>query len=409
MKSSGQSKKVIVVGGGIGGLAAALVMAEQGIAVELLEQSPSIGEIGAGIQLGPNAFAALDALGAGKAARSRAVFTDRLQLMDAVDAKEVASINVGARFRERFANPYAVIHRADIHKSILEAVEGNPLIQLRTSTQISQLHLGDGFSSVTDSTGTVHKADAVIGCDGVKSVVRQTLIGDEARVTGHVVYRAVVEVADMPKDLQINSPVVWAGPNCHLVHYPLRGGQQYNLVVTFHSREQEVWGVRDGSKEEVRSYFQGIHPRPAQMLDRPTSWRRWATADRDPVGHWSEGCATVLGDAAHPMTQYIAQGACMALEDAVTLGATVKATDQNFEAAFKLYETVRIPRTARVMLSAREMGRIYHAKGVERLVRNSLWVGRTQEQFYDSLQWLYGWSAEKCLGAVATPELDTVQ
>jgi salicylate hydroxylase len=136
------------------------------------------------------------------------------------------------------------------------------------------------------------------------------------------------------------------------------------------------------------------------MLDRPTSWKRWATADRDPVERWSDGRATVLGDAAHPMTQYLAQGACQALEDAVTLGAAVAATDGDFEAAFKLYETARIPRTARVLYSAREMGRIYHAKGVERLVRNSLWVGRTQEQFYDALAWLHGWRAEDCLKGV---------
>jgi salicylate hydroxylase len=392
-------RKVIVVGGGIGGLAAALVLARLGIKVELLERSETIGEIGAGIQLGPNAFAALDGLGVGAAARSRAVFIDRLTLMDAVDASEVASIDVGAPFRERFGNPYGVIHRADIHLSILEAVRDHPLIRFRTSTLVERLDIDETGATVTDQHGERHRADAVIGCDGVKSVIRDTLIGDEAKVTGHVVYRAVVDIAEMPKELQINAPVVWAGPNCHLVHYPLRGGQQYNLVVTFHSRDREVWGVRDGSKEEVLSYFQGVHPRPHQMLDRPKSWRRWATADRDPVPSWSRGRATVLGDAAHPMTQYIAQGACMALEDAVTLGAAIAEADYDFEAAFRRYETVRIPRTARVLYSAREMGRVYHAKDVERLVRNQLWVGRTQSQFYDSLQWLYGWSAERSLGS----------
>ncbi len=391
-------RKVIVVGGGIGGLAAALALARQGIRVELLEQAEKIGEIGAGIQLGANAFAALDALGVGEAARKRSVFTDYLMMMDAIDATEVAKVDVGEPYRKRFGNPYAVIHRVDIHLSILEAVQVHPLIQFRTATQVRALEKDESGVVVIDQHGERHRADAVVGCDGVKSAIRQALLGDEPRVTGHVVYRAVVDVADMPADLQINAPVVWAGPNCHLVHYPLRGGEQYNLVVTFHSREQEVWGVRDGSKEEVLSYFQGIHPRPHQMLDRPSSWRRWATADRDPVERWSFGRATILGDAAHPMTQYLAQGACQALEDAVTLGAAVQATDGDFTAAFALYEKVRIPRTARVLYSAREMGRLYHARGVERLVRNSLWVGRTQEQFYDALQWLHGWRAEDCLG-----------
>ncbi|MGV2292268.1 3-hydroxybenzoate 6-monooxygenase [Trinickia sp. YCB016] len=399
-ETSKGTRRVIVVGGGIGGLAAALALARQNISVELLEQAPEIGEIGAGIQLAANAFNALDALGVGEATRRRAVFTDYLKLMDAVDASEVVRIDVGAPYRQRFGNPYAVIHRADIHLSILEAVRESPLIQFRTNTQVQAIEQDEHGATVIDQRGTRYRADAVIGCDGVKSAVRAALIGDEHHVTGHVVYRAVVDVENMPPDLQINAPVVWAGPHCHLVHYPLRGGKQYNLVVTFHSRQQEQWGVTDGSKEEVLSYFEGIHPLPHQMLDRPTSWKRWATADRDPVEQWSVGRVTLLGDSAHPMTQYLAQGACQALEDAITLGAAVEAADGDFEAAFKLYERARIPRTARVLYSAREMGRIYHAKGVERLVRNSLWIDRTQEQFYDGLQWLHGWRAEDCLKGV---------
>jgi 3-hydroxybenzoate 6-monooxygenase len=398
MKGTGKDgRSAIVVGGGIGGLAAALALARQNVAVELLEQAPQIGEIGAGIQLAANAFTALDALGVGEATRRRAVFAEYLKLMDAVDGSEVAKIDVGAHYQRRFGNPYAVIHRADIHLSILEAVRINPLIRFRTNTQAMSFSQDENGVTVTDQRGGEYTADAVVGCDGVKSTIRAQLIGDDHRVTGHVVYRAVVDVQNMPTDLQINAPIVWAGPHCHLVHYPLRGGQQYNLVVTFHSRRQEEWGVTEGSKEEVLSYFDGIHPLPHQMLDRPTSWKRWATADREPVERWSVGRVTLLGDAAHPMTQYLAQGACQALEDAVTLGAAMGAAGGDFEAAFSLYEKARIARTARVLYSAREMGRIYHAKGVERLVRNSLWVGRTQEQFYDALQWLHGWRAEGCL------------
>lgn len=397
--STGARPRVIVVGGGIGGLAAALALARLNVEVDLLEQAATIGEIGAGIQLGPNAFAALDALGVGEAARRRGVFVDSLTLMDAVDASTVARVDVGEPFRRRFGNPYAVIHRADIHLSILEAVEQHPLIRFKTSTQVERLELAHDGATVVDTRGERHRADAVIGCDGIRSCIRQALVGDAARVTGHVVYRAVVEVGNMPEELRINAPVVWAGPDCHLVHYPLRGGRQYNLVVTFHSREQEEWGVREGSKEEVLSYFQGIHSTPHQMLHRPTSWKRWATADRDPVARWSAGRSTLLGDAAHPMTQYLAQGACMALEDAVTLGEAVRACAFDFEAAFERYEAARIRRTARVVLMAREMGRIYHAKGVERLVRNDLWAGRSQAQFYDALEWLYGWTAQRCLPA----------
>lgn len=397
MSAQQKQHSVIIIGGGIGGLAAAQALTQQGIRVLLLEQAAEIGEIGAGIQLGPNAYSALDALGAGEAARNRSVFTDHLTMMDAVDGSQVGRIEVGEAFRQRFGNPYGVIHRADIHLSILEAVEKNPLVSFKTSTRIEKMELHDNGVVLTDSNGNSYEADAVIGADGVRSVVRQQLIGDPPRVTGHVVYRAVVDVEDMPEDLRINAPVLWAGPRCHLVHYPLRGGKQYNLVVTFHSRNQEEWGVTDGSKEEVLSYFEGIHERPRRMLDRPTSWRRWATADREPVEQWGQGCATILGDAAHPMTQYLAQGACMALEDAVTLGQAIKTCGNDLQAAFRLYESVRIPRTARVVWSAREMGRLYHAKGVERQVRNQLWQGRSQEQFYDAMQWLYGWNIDNCL------------
>jgi len=394
---------VLLVGGGIGGMAAALALARLGVSIDLLEQSAAIGEIGAGLQLGPNAFAALDALGVGEAVRRRSVFTDRLVMMDAVDCAEVASVPVGEAFRARFGNPYAVSHRADLHGAIHEAVKQHPLIRFHTSAQVDAIGTSAQGVVATTRDGRRFAADAIVGCDGVKSVVRAKLIGDAPRVSGHVVYRAVVPAADMPADLRWNAPVVWAGPDCHLVHYPLRRGEQYNLVVTFHSRQQEEWGVSDGSKEEVLSYFEGVHARPRQLLDRPTSWRRWSTADRDPVERWSEGPATLLGDAAHPMMQYLAQGACMALEDAVTLGAAVKACDFDMAAAFRRYESARIARTARVVLSVREMGRLYHAKGVERRVRNSLWVGRTPERFYDAVEWLYAWRPGHCLDDAPQP------
>ena len=390
-------KKFIVVGGGIGGLAAAVALSQQGVHVTVLEQATELGEIGAGVQLGPNAFAALDALGVGEIARKRAVFTERLIMMDAVDGSEVGSFPVGQAFRDRFKNPYAVIHRADIHTSMLEATQGSNLIQVETSTKVVSVSQDDQGVTAVDQNGRIFKADALVAADGVRSVIREKLFNDPPRISGHVVYRAVVPVAEMPLDLQINAPVVWAGPDCHLVHYPLRDGQQYNLVVTFHSRDEEEWGVTDGSKEEVLSYFDGICPRARQMLHLPKTWRRWATADRNPLEKWGDGRVTMLGDAAHGMLQYMAQGACMAIEDAVTLGQAMKHCQGNVVKTFQLYEKSRIPRTARVVLSAREMGRLYHAKGVERLVRNQLWEGRTPERFYDALEWLYGWRAENSL------------
>jgi salicylate hydroxylase len=318
-------------------------------------------------------------------------------MMDAVDESVVGKISAGEAFRTRFKNPYAVIHRADIHLSIYEEVQTKKNVRFHANSHIVSIDVGDKDVRATDSNGKEYRGIALIGCDGVKSVVREKLVGDGHRVPGHVVYRAVTPRDEFPADLRWNAATIWVGPNCHLVHYPLRGGEQYNIVVTFHSREKEEWGVREGSREEVQSYFTHIADRPRQLIDKPTSWRRWTIADRDPVLKWGEGRATLLGDAAHPMLQYMAQGACMALEDAVTLREALRVNNNDLQKAFRLYEEKRIPRTARVVYSAREMGRLFHAGGAERLVRNQLWQGRTQERYYDALEWLYGWSVDKCL------------
>ena len=389
--------RVLVAGGGIGGIAAALALTRRGFDVKVLEQAPQLGEIGAGIQLGPNGFAAFDALGIGPTARARAVYTDEMLMHDAIDETCVGRIPTGEAFRQRFGNPYAVIHRADVHASLLEGAQATGRIEVATGTQVERVEQDEHSVTVTDSRGGQHRGVALIGADGVKSAVRQQYVGDAARVSGHVVYRAVVDKADFPADLRWNAASIWVGPNCHLVHYPLRGGEQYNVVVTFHSRDTEQWSVREGSREEVQSYFEGICARARQLIDLPKDWKRWATADRDPIGQWAYGRAVLLGDAAHPMLQYLAQGACMAMEDAVTLGEALRVHDNDWPAAFARYQRSRVARTARTVLSAREMGRLFHAQGVDRLVRNDLWKGRSPERFYDALQWLYGWRVDNCL------------
>ncbi|SMC30983.1 3-hydroxybenzoate 6-monooxygenase [Polynucleobacter kasalickyi] len=399
--SNALSKPVIVCGGGIGGLAAALALTKQGFKVLVLEQAAELGEIGAGVQFGPNAFAALDALGVGERGRARAVYTDNMAMYDAVDESLVGEIQTGKEFIEFFGNPYAVCHRADVHLSLYEGALETDRIQVKTATTVERVEQHAQGVTVIDAQGHRYEGLAVIGADGVKSVIREQYVGDQPRASGHVVYRAVVDKKDFPVDLQWNSASIWVGPNCHLVHYPLRGGEQYNVVVTFHSRQKEEWSVTTGSYAEVETYFQGISPKARQLIQLPKSWKRWATADRDPIAQWTFGNVTLLGDAAHATLQYLAQGACMAIEDAVTLGEALKVCDTihdlDFAKAFDLYQRSRITRTARIVLGSREMGRIYHASGVERLVRNSLWAGRTQQEFYQACQWLYGWKVDNCL------------
>lgn len=388
---------VLVSGGGIGGLAAALALVRQGFKVQVFEQAPEIGEIGAGIQLGPNAFHAFDALDVGDKARGRAVYTDYMVMHDALDGSMVGKIETGEAFRKRFNNPYAVIHRVDVHLSLLEGAQETGKVEFFTNTRIVKAEQDGDVVTVTDQNGKRWSGQALIGADGGKSVIREQYVNDPPRITGHVVYRAVVDKKDFPENLRWNAASLWAGPKCHLVHYPLRGGEQYNVVVTFHSRDKEEWGVTEGSKEEVESYFQGIAPIARQLIELPKSWKRWATADKEPIGTWVFGRVAILGDAAHPTTQYLAQGACMAMEDAVTLGEALRVNQNDWSKALALYQRSRVARTARIVLSAREMGRLYHAEGVERLVRNSLWKGRSQERFYDAIEWLYGWNVSNCL------------
>lgn len=398
MKTALDSRPVLIAGGGIGGLAAALALVREGYNVKVIEQSAHIGEIGAGIQLSPNAFAACDALGVGANLRARAVYTDEMVMFDAIDARRVIGIALGARFRERFGNPYAVIHRADIHGALLEGVQATTEgMEFLTSTKAVHIEQSDDGVVLIDAQGGRHEGQALIGCDGVRSAVRQQYVGDGIRVSGHVVFRAVIDTAEFPEALRYTAPCIWVGPNCHLVHYPLKGGHKFNLAVTFHSDRPEEWGSTDGDPAEVQRYFRATCEETQQILRIPKAWKRYSTADRDPIERWTFGRAALLGDAAHPMVQYLAQGACMACEDAVTLALALRREGGDWGRALPLYERSRVARTARVVLSAREMGRIYHAKGVERLVRNEMWKGRPQERFYDALEWLYGWTAGTCL------------
>ena len=381
----------IVAGGGIGGLAAALGLAHNGCRVTVLEQADKFGEIGAGIQIGPNAFHAMDYLGIGDAGRARAVYIDALIMMDGMTGEQVFRGPLDETFRKYFGNPYAVIHRADLHGAFLEACRAHEAITLINNERVVACENTASGAKVRTEAGHVYEADAVIGADGVNSNVRERLTGgDPIRLSGHVAYRAVLPIEQMPEDLRWNAATLWAGPKCHMVHYPLQGWRTFNLVATFVTDIENVGSNEPGTREEVLGRFANIVPRARKLLEVPSEWRRWVLGDRDPIDHWTDGKITLLGDAAHPTYQYFAQGACMAMEDAVCLADKFEKGGGDFEAAFQAYQDERIPRAYRVVLSSRELGRIYHADGVERLVRNVWLKAKTPEQFYASMQWLYG-------------------
>jgi len=386
--------KVIVAGGGIGGLAAALGLARKGCRVTVLEQAEKFGEIGAGIQIGPNAFHAMDYLGIGDVGRARAVYVDAAIMMDGISGEQIFRVPLDEAFRQYCGNPYAVIHRADLHGAFLDACRANDAITLINRERVLAYENTASGVKVRTEAGNVYEADAMIGADGVRSKVREQITGgganDPLRVSGHVAYRAVLPIEQMPEDLRWNAPTLWAGPKCHMVHYPLQGWRSFNLVATFVTDLENVGSNEPGTREEVLSRFAQIVPKARKLLEVPTEWRRWVLGDRDPIANWADGRVALLGDAAHPTYQYFAQGACMAMEDAVCLADKVEKSGGDFTAAFQAYQLERIPRAYRVVLSSRELGRVYHAEGVERLVRNEWLKGKTPEQFYSSVFWLYG-------------------
>lgn len=386
------SQPVLIAGGGIGGLATALGLARKGVRSIVLERAAELGEIGAGIQIGPNAFHCFDYLGVGDEARSKAVYIDSLRLMDAVKGEQIAAIPLDAPFRERFKNPYAVVHRADLHGVLLNACRANDLIELRTSHAVERYEQDGQTVRVYCKDKGVLEGQALIGADGLRSNIRQQLVGDgEPRVSGHTTYRSVIPTEQMPEDLRWNAATLWAGPKCHIVHYPLKGWKVFNLVVTYHNDVKEAVAGKAVSKEEVRQGFEHIHPRAQQIIEHGENWKLWVLCDRDPIMNWVDGRVALLGDAAHPMLQYFAQGACMAMEDAVCLSHMFELHADNVELALQNYLDQRMARTARVQLSSRLIGEyIYHPDGAKAAVRNQVMSRRSPEEYYNSLAWLYG-------------------
>ena len=386
------ASRFIVAGGGIGGLATALGLAAKGVAVLVLEKAQTLGEIGAGIQLGPNAFHCFDYLGIGDAARAMAVYIDGLRLMDAVDGREIVLIPLTEKFRTRFGNPYAVVHRGDLHGVFLAACRDHPLIELRTASEVTGYDQNaDGVTALLADGSRVAGA-ALIGADGLWSALRRRVVGDgPPRVSGHTTYRSVIPTDQMPEDLRWNAATLWAGPKCHIVHYPLSGWKLFNLVVTYHNDAPEPVAGRPVDTGEVFRGFGHVHDRAQEILRRGTNWKAWVLCDREPVENWVDGRVALLGDAAHPMLQYFAQGACMAMEDAVCLADTVGRMGDDIPAALDAYRRQRVLRTARVQLQSRAIGEhIYHPAGAHAALRNAILRAKSEDELHDDVAWLYG-------------------
>ena len=387
------NKPILIVGGGIGGLATALALAKHGVPSLLVEQAKEFAEIGAGIQLGPNGFRALETLGLVDEAMTLGVFPDELVFMDSMSGDRVTTIPTGQAFKERFQYPYTLIHRHDLHSVLLRAAEQHPLIELLTDIRINSIAEG-ATVTITTEDGRDFEGSALIGADGLWSRTRELVVGDGAPVvSGHIAYRAVLPASDVPEEFRQNAMILWGGPKHHLVQYPLRGGDLFNLVAVFHSDKYvEGWNTK-GDVDELNRRFSDACATVKTLLSRIDGWRMWVLCDREPVKTWSKNNITLVGDAAHPMLQYLAQGACMAMEDAVILGQSVAENGSDLPTAFQQYQTKRYLRTARCQVMARVHGEFYHAEGVKAEMRNIMLSARTPEQAYAGLDWLYGASA----------------
>jgi len=380
----------LIVGGGIGGLATALALARCGRPVHVVEKSPEFGELGAGLQLAPNAMAVLDRLGVVGALAAHAVHPRRLVWMDALSAERITEIDLGEAFRRRYCQPYIVMHRGDLLAVLLEACRQERLITLEPGREIAAIEdLGDA-ACARAVDGRSYEAELLIGADGLHSAVRP-LISDDALVfDGLVAYRGTIPIERMSAHAGLDNVVMWVGPEMHFVQYPIRRAELYNQVAVFRSRRYTPDSDDWGTPEELDAHY-------AQTCDYVRGsltlmWRdkHWPMVDRKPLASWVRNRIALIGDAAHPMYQYIAQGACQAIEDALALAVSVARSSGDVVKALAAYDALRTRRAARVQLTARAMGALFHLDGVAAAMRNEMMAARAGDD-YAPLDWLYGY------------------
>lgn len=394
------TQHVVIAGGGIGGLACALALARAGVSVDLLEQAGALGEVGAGLQLGPNAVRVLDEWGLMASLLARAAFPDELRVRDAHGGQTLGRLRLGSVIQARYGQPYATIHRADLHGLLLEAVQRHSGVRL---------HLGARLASYEVTASTVHatceddakfQGAALIGADGLWSRVRVQLLGAQpVRLSGHLAYRGMVPAERVPPSLRASTVTAWLGPRLHVVQYPVKRGDWYNVVAVVHGVLGQGHGDPQGWSHEARwSDLQRalgpVCPDLQSMLLAVGEWKLWALNDRPPVAgahEQAQGRVALLGDAAHPLRPYLAQGAAMAIEDAWTLGRLVQAQSDlsadHWPALLARYAQTRWARNAMVQSRSARNGTIFHASGALRLARNAA-MALMGESLLDN-PWLY--------------------
>ncbi len=386
------TEDVLIVGGGIGGLATALATARAGRSVRVIEQALEFGEIGAGLQLGPNAMRAFDHLGVYDAVARSAVFPSRGVFRDAVDGSVLTVLDFGESFVQRYGYPYVVAHRRDVLDALLEACQAEPGITLENNRTAVDVREAAEAAEVAFADGETYRARILIGADGIRSRVRHLLDNSDPIFSGHVAYRGAIAMEDVPANVPggvaMDEVLLWIGPGIHLMQYPVRSGTMYNQVAVYERPPGR--GEAAGDVAEFENAFSRACAQVRASVALVDTARGWPVCDRDSLSRWSTDHTVLIGDAAHAMLQYLGQGACQALEDGVELGAALQRFPDNAQMAFNAYERVRRPIASRCQSVARPWGALWHTEDPTLLtLRNRVFRTRRPDDYAD-LDWLYG-------------------
>lgn len=379
----------LIIGGGIGGLATALALSRRGRAVHVLEKAPQFGEIGAGLQLAPNALHVLDALGLLGAIDRNAVYPNRLVWMDAITGERITTVDLGGELRARYGQSYIVMHRGDLLAALLDACRAEPSITLEPKREVVAVEDMGDRARARCADGAVYDTELLIGADGLHSVARRIISDDEPICAEAVAYRGTIPTSRMSRHAGLDNVVMWVGPDLHFVQYPLRRGELYNQVAVFRSRRYRPDSDDWGTVEELDAHYAQTCEYVRDCIQLMWRDKRWPMYDRRPIEQWARNRIVLMGDAAHPMLQYIAQGACQAIEDALCLAGHVAQAD-DIPRALLAFQNARNLRTARVQLTARAMGEFFHLDGVSAKARNQMMAARAAND-YSALDWLYGY------------------
>lgn len=385
---------ILIAGGGIGGLAAALGLARQGRPVRLFEQAASFEEIGAGLQMSPNGVRALQALGAWEAVAPSCVIPSEIHMRDGLSGAILQRIRLGKSFEERFGAPYRVCHRADLLAGLVTAARRNFGIELNTARRATGLEDTGETARLAFADGTSATGAAVVAADGIRSALRPAVAGEVAPAPrGVILYRALMPLQRVPAEIEADCVTLWLCPGAHVVHYPVSNWRNFNVVVAIDGTLPDEGWKTPSHSGEVPKRLQGVCEELALLLAAPAAWTRWPGADLAPLPRWTRGRVALLGDAAHATLPFLAQGAVMALEDAVVLSRAA-ARAESLPSAFAAYEGLRRPRTARVQEQSRSMARIYHASGVVAAGRNLTLRLSGPSSALGRLEWIYRWTPD---------------